>query len=164
MRLKYITSFVGISLKGDESMNLNSENPKVGRLFEELTARLLSDHYQVNFDLNVSIPIGDPPKGHRFDCVSEDHEIVAECKCYTWTTTGNIPSAKMGFVNQEVFYLSFLPDSTTKIIVMKKSTHPKRTETLMDYYHRTYQHLIKQVWLFEVDDEAECIRIVKKAE
>lgn len=157
---KFAASFV--ILKRGEPKKFNSENPKVGRSFEELTARLLSDHFQVNFDLNISMPIGDPPKGHRFDCVSVDHKIVAECKCFTWTTTGNVPSAKMGFANQAAFYLSFLPDSTTKIIVMKKFVHTKRTETLMEYYDRTYRHLIKEIWLFEIDEANERIRVVKE--
>ena len=54
------------------------------------------------------IPIGDPAKDHKFDIVSGDNSIAIECKCYTWTVTGNVPSAKMGFTNEAAFYLSFL--------------------------------------------------------
>ena len=70
----------------------------------------------------------------------------------------------MGFLNQAAFYMFFLPDSTTKILVMKKSVHPKRKETLMDYYDRTYRHLIKDIWLFEIDEANETIRVLKQAE
>ena len=142
-------------------MNSNSENPKVGRLFEELTRRLLKDYFHADFDLNVPIAIGDPPKNHRFDCVSNDRKIVAECKRYTWTGTGNIPSAKMGFLNQAVFYLTYLPEQTTKIVVMNKSTHPKRSETLMEYYYRTNRHLLKGITLFEVDEAIGSIRVIQ---
>ena len=39
-------------------MNTNSENPKVGKTFQEI-------------------------KNHKFDCVSDDKKIVVGCKCYT---------------------------------------------------------------------------------
>ena len=41
------------------------------------------------------VPVGNPPKEHRFDVVSADGDIIIECKCYTWTNGGNVPSAKM---------------------------------------------------------------------
>lgn len=76
---------------------------------------------------------------------------VVECKCYTWTESGNVPSAKMGFTNEAAFYLSFLPDSVEKIIVMAKSTHPRRGETLAEYYFRTYRHLLGKIKVMEFD-------------
>ncbi|MBR3621310.1 MAG: hypothetical protein IKN56_07345, partial [Clostridia bacterium] len=56
-------------------------------------------------------------KEHKFDLVSADGSIAVECKRYTWTETGNVPSAKMGFCNEAAFYLSFLPDNVDKYIV-----------------------------------------------
>ena len=63
-------------------------------------AEVLTKHYGVNFRLDFQIPIGKPPKDHKFDLVSEDEEIIGECKNYSWTETGNIPSAKMEFTNE----------------------------------------------------------------
>ena len=37
--------------------------------------------------------------------------------------TGNVPSAKIGFANEAAFYLSFLPNSFEKYIVMLHATH-----------------------------------------
>ncbi len=94
------------------SGNRNSLNTGKGRSFQELSSRMISRHFDTTFGLDVSIPIGNPPKEHRFDLVSKDVRYVGECKNYSWTETGNMPSAKMGFVNEAVFYLTFLPPGT----------------------------------------------------
>lgn len=110
-------------------MNTNSQNPGIGKAFEIAVIKWFENEYKELFESNCSISIGNPPKAHRFDVVSKDRKIVAECKCYTWTETGNVPSAKMGFVNEAAFYLSFIDSDT--FIVMKKSTHQKRLEILV---------------------------------
>jgi len=143
-------------------MNQNSENPKVGRIFQELAAELLSEYFNKEFSNEIPIHIGEPAKNHKFDCVSHDKNIVAECKCYSWTETGNIPSAKMGFINEAVFYLNYLPTDTKKIIVLKKATHAKRNETLAEYYFRINIHLLKGIMLFEIDTENIKINIIKE--
>ena len=117
----------------------NSENPRIGREFQEATARLLADYYGVGFDIEIPMPIGNPPKLHRFDCVSLDRKIAVECKCYTWTQTGNIPSAKLAFLNQSVLYASLLPEGVLSVIAMLKSRHQRRSETLAQYYHPIFQ-------------------------
>lgn len=100
----------------------------------------------------MAIPIGHPSKNHKFDCVSDDKKIVVECKCYTWTDTGNVPSAKMMGMNEALFYMSYLPDDTTKVLCIKKAVHPKKQETLAEYYVRIDGHLLRDVKVFEVDD------------
>ena len=67
------------------------------------------------------------------------------------TETGNVPSAKIRTMNEAVFFLSFLPDTMEKIIVMAKATHPKRKETLAEYYHRSYGHLLGATRMMEYD-------------
>lgn len=141
-------------------MNSNSENPKVGKAFQELVWKSISEYLGALFELEVALPIGIPSKLHKFDCVSQDKRIVVECKCYTWTDTGNVPSAKMRGLNEAVFYMSYLPDNITKILCMKKATHEKKLETLAEYYCRTYGHLLSNVKVFEVDDFGE-IRVIK---
>ena len=122
--------------------NKNSENPKIGAEFQTKAAKKLEEHFKVKFIEEVKIPIGCPPKDHKFDCVSENKEIVAECKCYTWTDSGNSPSAKLSKLNEAAFYMSFLPKITKKIIVMSKADHISKKETLAEYYFRLYRHLL----------------------
>lgn len=139
----------------------NRMNPEKGLKFQEKVAKLFSKRFQVDFQLDYSISIGNPPKGHKFDLVSSDLLYVGECKNHSWTESGNVPSAKMGFVNEAAFYLSFLSKDITRFIVMRKDVHPKKSETLAEYYYRTYQHLLQGIIIFEVDlEEEETIKMV----
>ncbi len=149
-----------------EIARVSSENrpsPGKGKRFQEKAAELLSERFQVEFRLDYPIAIGNPPKDHRFDLVSSDRRHVGECKNYSWTKTGNVPSAKMGAVNEAVFYLSFLPKDTIRFVVMRKSVHPTRDETLADYYYRTYRHLLQGVLVLEIDLENDTIRKIEDA-
>ena len=117
-------------------------------------------HYQKEFVLEKKIGIGDPKKDHKFDIVDELDTIAIECKRFTWTETGNIPSAKIRTTNEAAFYLSFLPDSYEKYIVMFKSTHPKKQETLAEYYYRTNHHLLGKIKIAEYDPNTDVMRII----
>lgn len=130
----------------------NSDNPRVGKEFQEFVCGLMRDHFQVSFQMEMPLYIGKPPKAHKFDCVSIDRKIVVECKCYSWTETGNIPSAKLMGLNEAVFYMSYLPKDTRKIIAIRKAVYPGKLETLAQYYCRIDGHLLEGVEIIEVDD------------
>lgn len=132
-------------------MNKNSENPRVGKEFQLAVKEWFEEAYTAPFEIEHKIAIGRPAKLHSFDISSLDESIVVECKCYTWTETGNVPSAKMGFTNEAAFYLSFLPDDTERIIVMLHAEHVKRRETLAEYYFRTNRHLLGKIKIYEFD-------------
>lgn len=132
-------------------MNTNSENPLVGKLFQMEVKKWFEENTHLFFVLEKKIPIGNPAKLHGFDIAEADNKIVVECKCHTWTVTGNIPSAKMGFVNEAAFYLSLLPDTIDKVIVMLRATHQRRKETLAEYYFRTNHHLLGKIKVMEFD-------------
>ena len=95
----------------------NSDNPKNGADFQNKVLQYFTKEYGSGFELEKKIPIGEPPKDHKFDIVNFDMGFVIECKRYTWTEAGNVPSAKMGFLNEAAFYLSFLPNNYNKFIV-----------------------------------------------
>ena len=128
----------------------NSDNPRIGKRFQEYVCSLMQTYFQEDFVLEKAVPIGRPSKKHRFDCVSTDGNIVVECKCYTWTSTGNVPSAKLMGLNEAVFYMSYLPPETRKIIAINKSV--KKAESLAEYYCRIYGHLLTGIEVAEVDD------------
>ncbi len=141
-------------------MNSNSENPRVRAVFQKKVAEWFAYKYQKEFLLEKKIAIGEPEKDHKFDIVAEDNSVAVECKCYTWTVTGNVPSAKMGFANEAAFYLSFLPDTYEKFIVMLYATHEKRTETLAEYYYRMNKHLLGNTKVAEYDPSTDEFRVV----
>ena len=92
--------------------------------------------------------------------MNQEKRIVIECKRYTWTESGNVHSAKMGFTNEAAFYLSFLSDEYKKYIVMLKSYHPQRHESLAEYYYRTNRHLLGNTKVAEYDPEQNELRVV----
>lgn len=129
----------------------NRKNPAKGESFQVKAATKLARYFGVRFKLDQAIPIGNPPKLHRFDLVSEDRRYVGECKNYGWTRGGNMPSAKMAFVNEAVFYLKHLPSGTTRFVAMRKDARWNGQETLAEYYERTYRHLLSDVMILELD-------------
>ena len=122
--------------------NLNSENPHVGRKFQEFVQTILKEKYNTYFEQEAAIPIGRPPKEHKFDLANADRSIVAECKCYTWTDSGNVPSAKLMGLDEAVFYFGFLPSGTKKLLCMKKAVFRGKQETLAEYYVRAHGHFL----------------------
>ena len=121
--------------------NANSENPYVGRKFQELVQSILEKEFSTSFEQEAVVAIGKPPK------------IVAECKCYTWTDSGNVPSAKLMGLDEAVFFFGFLPVETKKILCMKKATFKGKTETLAEYYVRVHGHLLGDVFVYEIADD-----------
>lgn len=61
----------------------NSENPRKGADFQKQVQKYFIKKYGPGFELEKKIPIGDPPKDHRFDIVNLNLGIVIECKRYT---------------------------------------------------------------------------------
>jgi|ERR1700694_820057 len=138
----------------------NSLNTGKGRTFQERAAEVLGNHFSVKFRLDYPISIGSPAKPHRFDLASDDNQYVGECKNYAWTETGNVPSAKMGFMNEALFYLSYLSKDTHRFIAMRMERHAKRKESLANYYVRTYNHLLGGIKIYEIDIDSGEVRNV----
>ena len=139
---------------------INSENPKKGAVFQGQVQQWFQQSYGIEFELEKKIPIGYPPKFHKFDIVDVNNSIAVECKCYTWTETGNVPSAKMGFCNAAAFYLSFLPDEYEKIIVMLYSWNEHRSESLAEYYFRTNYHLLGKTKVAEYNPNDNTLKFI----
>lgn len=140
-------------MSGDNSLNTGK-----GRDFQIAAAKILGAYLGTEFRIDYPIAIGKPPKAHRFDLVSSDAAIVGECKNYSWTETGNMPSAKMGFINEAVLYLSHLPKPTKKFIAMRLDRHARRQESLAEFYVRTYLHLLQGIEIFEIDMQTGVVR------
>ena len=139
----------------------NSDNPINGKQFQNQVIEWLKNEYNCSFYDEKEIAIGNPKKSHKFDIVDENNTIAIECKRCTWTEAGNVPSAKLGLCNEAVFFLSFLPDEFDKYLVMLKSTHARRSETLAEYYFRRYSHLLTGVKVAEYDPEKKLLKAIE---
>lgn len=128
----------------------NSLNPAKGRDFQDAAAKILGDFFHVGFRLEHRVPIGHPPKQHKFDLVSDDGRYVGESKNFSWTEGGNVPSAKLAFLNEAVFYLQHLPADVCRFVVMRRDVR-LNGESLAEYYFRINRHLLSGVLVIEVD-------------
>lgn len=129
------------------------KNATKGKLFQKQVQEWFSLNRNEKFNAEVAMPIGFPAKLHNFDLANERATVFVECKNYTWTASGNIPSAKLAFCNEAIFLLRLLPVTCEKWLVMMKATHPKRNETLAEYYCKAYKHLFGDVRVAEYDHE-----------
>ncbi len=140
----------------------NKDHPGIGADFQEKVREYFSDEVGFRFEKEVAIPIGVDviKKPHKFDIVCDEKKIAIECKCYTWTVSGNVPSAKMGFTNEAALYLSLLPEQYEKYIVMLYSYNAKRKKTLAEYYYETNRHLLGNIHLAEFDPANKLLRVL----
>jgi hypothetical protein len=138
----------------------NSMNAGKGKSFQSIAAEVLSHRFQVGFQTEHPIPIGYPPKNLKFDLVSVDGVYIGECKNYSWTEGGNVPSAKIGFINEAVFYLQHISSDKKRFIILRRDIDNKRSETLADYYYRTNKHLLNGVFIIELDVTTKSVRIL----
>ena len=123
-------------------------NAHAGSDFEQIAARKLAQGgLKVEANLAVPVGVGVHKKAHRFDLGSEEPPVIVECKSHTWTSGGNMPSAKITVWNEAMYYFSLAPDRFRKIFFVLKDV--RRQESLAEYYVRLYRHLIPsdvEVW------------------
>ena len=132
-------------------MSNETSNSGKGTLFEDEAEKALLDAYGYRFNREVGIGIGEPPKRHRFDLVDPTTNTVVECKAFTWTVSGNMPSAKITTAREALFYLQWLPDDWTKVLAMARSLRTGHGESLAEYFVRLNSHLLGDVAVVEVD-------------
>ena len=139
---------------------MSNSNKKKGDGFRDLSIPILEKELNTILKPEVKISIGEPKIEHAFDLANENKSIVIECKNYTWTKAGNVPSSKVSTLNEAVLYFSFLDANVRKILCLKKSVHPKRQETLAEYYVRTYGHLLRDITVYEIDENTQEIKML----
>ena len=68
-----------------------------------------------------------------------------------WATIQGI--GKRATLNEALFFFSFLPEDTIKILCIKKEVNPKQKKSLAEYYVIQYGHIIDDVIILENSDE-----------
>ncbi|MFD2117620.1 hypothetical protein ACFSTH_11540 [Paenibacillus yanchengensis] len=134
-------------------MTQNFSSIDKGKSFQSLVRIALMEKYNQSFEFEVAFPVGNPAKDHKFDLVSSNGEIIVKTKNYTWTESGNVPSAKLSVLNEAVFYLQHTPKGKTRIIVINYDLNVKKNESLANYYVKTYKHLLDDVIVMEYNQE-----------
>ena len=142
--------------KGAES------NAQVGADFQLAAQAYLQS---IGLELHPNFPIDcglrTKLKSHRFDFGGETPKVLVECKSHTWTESGNVPSAKMTTWNEAMLYFAAAPSGYRKILFILRDFNARREETLLDYYLRTYTHLVPTgVEFIEFSPETKVARTV----
>jgi len=135
-------------------------NRETGDAFHRLAHVALEGFTGKRFRLNVALPVGRPPRLHKFDFATDDNGFVGESKCYTWTATDNAPSAKIGHLKEALQYLHDLPKGTTTFIVMKRHCRRKDGEPLADYFVRLNANWLEETAILELDEGTATLRLV----
>ena len=141
----------------------NSDHTRWGLEFQNSILEWFDHNYSGAFNIEVPIPVGvvgSEKKDHKYDIANNDCSIVIECKRYTWTETGNVPSAKIRSLNEALLYLHLLDDSCYKVLAMIRAEHPKRDQTLAEYYVKNYYNLIGKIVIAEYDLETGSMRLI----
>ena len=134
-------------------------NSQVGRDFELRAQKILAAH-GLTLDLNHKVPcgLGNIKKNHAFDLGSDSLRIIVECKTQTWTSGGNIPSAKMKNWAEAMFYFHMAPPDYRKIFFAERSHRAGYEESLLSYFRRTQAHMIpRDVEFWELDSDSDAI-------
>jgi hypothetical protein len=98
-------------------------NAHAGREFEEVVLRLLRED-GLTLLPNFSLPIGQRwQREHRFDLGSADPPVLVECKSLKWTSTGNVPMAKIHAMNEVMLHYHLAPAEFRKILVVESPKH-----------------------------------------
>ncbi len=129
--------------------------------FEELVGQYLQSKFGQQFKRNESLMIGQG-KFHKFDWVSSDGNIVVECKNYTWTKSGNSPSAKFATLVETLFYFSRIK-ANRKILVMRESLN-SNAASLVDTFVDRYEGILDDVEIWKYNIETNSITIARKAQ
>ena len=132
-------------------------NSHVGRAFEKRAQEVLAE-YGLRLDADHKVPCGLRAlrKKHAFDLGSENPKVIVECKPHTWTSDGNVPSAKMKNWAEAMFYFHMAPADYRKIFIVERSVRSGRDETLLGYFLRTQAHMIPpDIEFWELDSDSD---------
>ena len=108
-------------------------NYQKGRNFELKAKDYFENLYGVEFNSGKILTGLNGGKVRQFDLVNEDNKILIECKNFTFTETGNLPSAKISDFLKEIYKLHLAPDNYKKIMCIAYEYSERRGLTLKEY-------------------------------
>lgn len=120
-------------------------NNQTWRVFEANARKLAENYFNVTFPKDEYVEINGKKK--KFDFVNFDSEIVGDAKHYSFTKSGNRPSAKFSTLNEYIWLLQKMPPNWTKFVVIGQDK-----ELVQDYYNE-FEPWLKSVLVFYSDGE-----------
>ena len=135
----------------------STSNSQVGRDFE-IAAQDYFRKKGISLQRGHSVQIGvSRKKNRKFDLGSDDPPVLVECKSHTWTSSGNVPSAKITVWNEAMYLFLLAPMRFQKVLFVLRDFNEGRSESLAEYYVRNYSHLIPdnvEIWEYDAFDSS----------
>ena len=139
----------------------SASNSKVGGDFEdEALGYFRQKGVALRKGYNVQVGVSRKKK-RQFDLGSDNPPVLVECKSHTWTSSGNVPSAKITVWNEAMYYFSLAPQKYRKVMFVLRDFNEKRGETLAQYYLKNYGHMVPddvEILEYSEDRSAERLR------
>lgn len=160
--MDFKTSLNSVGIQNTSIPSFNQGQRLDGRAFEDRVLKYMENKFKKRL-YKQNLQVG-PNKFHEFDLVSEDKNIVIECKSYTWTKSGNSPSAKISTAIEAVFYLSRI--AVDKKILVFQDDINDRGESFVSTFVRRYDGILDdvEVWAYYVGDnlESDNVKVVRE--
>ena len=135
----------------------STSNSQVGRDFE-IAAQDYFRKKGISLQRGHNVQIGvSRKKNRKFDLGSDDPPVLVECKSHTWTSSGNVPSAKITVWNEAMYLFLLAPMRFQKVLFVLRDFNERRSESLAEYYVRNYSHLIPdnvEIWEYDAFDSS----------
>ena len=135
----------------------STSNSQVGRDFE-IAAQDYFRKKGISLQRGHSVQIGvSRKKNRKFDLGSDDPPVLVECKSHTWTSSGNVPSAKITVWNEAMYLFLLAPMRFQKVLFVLRDFNERRSESLAEHYVRNYSHLIPdnvEIWEYDAFDSS----------
>src|ERR1700756_401594 len=118
------------------------------REFEKNAKSFFEANLHITLLEHMPLPLS-TGENHKFDLVSSDETTAIECKSYTWTKSGNYPSAKISEAKRSI---DLLHKSTArrKIIVFQDDLGPQGS--LVQVFVRRNRALLAGIEVWRLKD------------
>ncbi len=118
------------------------------REFQDLAKGFFERYLDIPLRVEVERVLADGQR-HRFDLASPDGSILIECKSYTWTVSGNEPSAKLNHAKTDAQLLKS-SSAIRKILVFQDDLRKKDDKSLAELFVRRNRGWLGdlEVWRF----------------
>lgn len=126
-------------------------NVDKGQLFQRRCRTALERALGRQFEVEVSLRVPDR-KAHAFDLATRERDVVAECKAFSWTVSGNVPSAKLAHLREDVENLRALGEGVARYLILDEARRSGREETLARYFVRLNEELLGPVNVLELSE------------
>jgi hypothetical protein len=143
-----------MSIANKQNVSTMISNTERGTAFQLRCRDALQQVLNRDLDLEARMEIGSG-KFHSFDLATRQRDVIAECKAFSFTATGNNPSAKITTLRETCNDIRAIPGDVERLLIVKRAPHPnpKRGETLGRYFVRLNMRHLEGITVLEMPED-----------